>query len=216
MKEKIIISFVSILIAALIMLAITTVIESYFEQPNVVYEKLPIYIIAENKTNTTKQQPSTRSVACVLIKNIGHAPAHNVRIEIYSNFDQNLNEMQPKIWQTICHREKGIDRTRATYILNEFADGANFAIYISAPEKEPEIDIDGIHDGGKKIEMEKSTPLIGILIIGLGSYILGLLTFRFLICASAALTPISSSIIRWLTRLCQQLRIAMNPYPCGI
>jgi hypothetical protein len=133
-------------------------------QPNVVYEKLPTYLVAENATDTTKQQPSIRSVTCVVLKNTGNVPAHDVIIEIESlNFFPDRTELHPEIWKLYCSEIKCEDH------------GANFAIYISAPEEEPKILIDGMYDGGKKIEMEKTTFLREVIVI-VCSFILGFVT----------------------------------------
>lgn len=158
-------------VALIIALIPSGIIIGLIMQPNVVYEKLPTYLIAE--TNDTH----IRSVTCVIIKNTGHAPANNMKFAIGSStFFPELIDIDPPIWHECCYEIESKTRNRKVYSLDEFADGASFTLHISSQKKNPDITIDGIHDGGEKIEMEKHTSPISVMLIGLLVYILGLAT----------------------------------------
>lgn len=180
-RIMLILAVVAILIPLLISPGLITY---WIMQPNVVYEQLPTIPIAENESSNTKQQPSMSSVTCVIVKNTGRTPASEVFVTIKSeNFFPDRTGLHPEDWEYIS-RVIDSDRNKKVYFFNKFAGGANFMISIPAPEKEPEINISGMWGGGEKIEREKSTPLI-IILIGLGVYYLGFLTcllvIRFLI-----------------------------------
>ncbi|MBE9593340.1 MAG: hypothetical protein IMF19_07645 [Proteobacteria bacterium] len=158
-------------VALIIALIPSGIIVSLIMQPNVVYEKLPTYQIAE--TNDTH----VRSVTCVILKNTGHAPANNIVFAIGSStFFPELIDIDPPIWHEYCRERESKIRNQKVYSLEEFADGASFTLHISSQIKNPDITIEGIHSGGNKIEMEKHTFPIEVILIGLLSYIIGLST----------------------------------------
>jgi hypothetical protein len=154
------------LVVALIIFILTAIFAYGIIQPNIKYEKDPIII-----TNA----PVMKCVHCVLLKNIGYSTAEDVIFEIKSDFFQDYNEIMPEIWRDYCMINLSDDRYRTTYTFDKFADGTSVMISIPAPSKDSEIKIGGMHDGGKEI-MENGSTLKGALIIGVCSYILGLLT----------------------------------------
>jgi putative transcriptional regulator len=176
-----ILTVVAILITILIPPGLITY---WIMQPNVVCEQLPTIPITENESSNTKQQPSMSSVTCVIVKNTGYSPAYDVFVTINSeNFFPERTGLDPEDWKYIS-RVIDSDRNKKVYFLNKFASGSKFTIIIPSPEKEPEIIVNGMWGGGKKIVMEKSTPPI-IILIGLCVYYLGFLTcllvIRFLL-----------------------------------
>ena len=175
-KRRIFVAFVFALVIALVVALIMNFLGGVFTiilmQPRVVYEELPIYLIGD---------ANIKSVSCVLLKNTGYDTADDVKFAIKSTDFYQTNEMWPKIMKDYCDINES-DPYRPTYSFKKFAPGAFVWISISAPCENPELDIDGRYNGGGRIiENEKGTTPIGVLVIGLGSFLSGFFTYFLVI-----------------------------------
>jgi len=147
-------------------------------QPNVVYEKLPVYKI------NTSEGADIKSVFAVSLKNTGYSEAHGVKLVTYSKindakkFYQHKNEIVPDHFKELIDVEAKPDLFRMVYSIDALAAGANFFICISTPYEEPEVKISGTYEHGKEIKIDKSFLKGPMVIIGL--YTLGFLTCFFI------------------------------------